>query len=504
MTNQFLLAQKKPEDLTKAFWFLAASLVIYELFTASEAFSLNIICIAITAMALLPSYLWCAGKALGMPIFPMFSITFIWTYALPLISNNQNVLDYSIDQRLFAGITTLGFLAVGCAVWFRFVKTAPIPPLSYRSLTGTKGNTIFFLALAASVFFNMASIGGWLAILALNGGAFSLLRNTVIAFTALSSFVLSYRLGKEELTPKQSRALVALLTSFMLSSALGFLLITSATVFLSSIAAFVVGRRKVPIVLMLSVVLCLSFLHAGKADMRSRYWGRYSQVGYIQPWQYPTVYGEWVDSSIKNLSLNSAAADSSVQSRETFGDRASVIHMMMLSQSLSPQPLPFLKGYTYQILPEMLVPRLLYPEKPWSHEGTYRLNIYYGRQTKDETRRTTIAWGLLAEAYANFGILGCVGLAGVLGSLYGFVSRLSINAPILSLQSLIAVFLMTYAIQSEWTASVYVAALSQHAVVLMAIAVFLMKKRPNEELLTAYNYFHSPNVFSINSAMKKR
>ena len=69
-----------------------------------------------------------------------------------------------------------------------------------------------------------------------------------------------------------------------------------------------------------------------------------------------------------------------------------------------------------------------------------------------------------------------------MGSFYGLVGQLSINAPILSLQSLAAVFLMTYAIQSEWTAGVYVAAMSQHTMVLSAIAIFLMKKRPNKQL----------------------
>ncbi len=481
MTNQLFLRKKKTGNLEKVFWVLAAVLSMYVLFAQTETFYLNLMCAAIIAVALLPSYLWCTGKALGMPIFPMFALTFIWTYALPLISNNPNVLTYSVSQRLFAGTTTLSFLLVGSVVWFRFVKTAPLPSRSYRSLTGSKGNIIFFLALIISVFFNIASIGGWLALLSLNSGAFSLLRNTVVAFTALSSFVLTYRMGKEELTEKQSKAVVLLLAAFMISSTLSFLLITSATVFLSSIAAFVIGRRKVPIALLLSVVLCFSFLHAGKAEIRGRYWGTYGQSSYIQLWQYPAVYGEWINSSLRELNLGGVKDSYASGKGQSFSDRASIIHMMLLSQSLSPHTVPFLKGYTYQILPEMLVPRFLYAAKPWSHEGTFRLNIHYGRQTREATRKTTIAWGLLAEAYANFGYGGCIGLAVMMGSLYGWVGRCSINAPILSLQSLIAVLLITYAIQSEWTAGVYVAALSQHGVVIATIALFLMKERPNEQ-----------------------
>lgn len=490
MNSLPLLEKQKKGNLESIFWVLATVLIIYELFVETESFWLNAICILVTVLALLPSYLWAAGRALGMPIFPMFAITFIWTYALPLISDNPNVLGYSVDQRLFAGFTTLSFLAVGCVVWFRLVRKAPMPRSSYRLLTGTKSNKIFFLALLASVFFNVASVAGWLGALELNGGSFSLLRNTIIAFTALSSFVLSYKLGKGELTKQESSAIVLLLIGFMISSTLSFLLITSATVFLSSVAAFTIGRRKVPIVLLLTVVLCFSFLHAGKAEMRSRYWGAYGQSSYIQPWQYPVVYAEWVSSSIEETSFRGEENSYSSGAGQTFSDRASVVQMLMMAQSLSPQTVPFLNGYTYQILPEMVVPRLFYPQKPWSHEGTFRLNIHYGRQSREQARRATIAWGLLAEAYANFGYFGCMGLATILGLAYGFVGRLSINAPILSVQSLVAVFLMTYAIQSEWTAGVYVAALSQHAVVLAAMAIFLMKEKPNEQL-TRFNQYNA-------------
>lgn len=494
--HQLSLVTKKKNNLTTVFWTLAIALSIYELTSISESFWLNLICMLVTAIALLPAYLWCTGKALGMPIFPIFAMTFIWTYALPLISGNSNVLVYSVDQRLFAGYTTLSFLAVGCAVWFRFVKKAPIPPPSFRSLAGTKGNRIFFLSLAISVFFNVASVGGWLAMLALNGGALSLIRNTVIAFTALSSFVLAYRLGKGDLTNSQARTLILLLASFMLSSTLSFLLISSATIFLSTVAAFVIGRRQVPTALILTMVLCFAFLHAGKAEMRGRYWAAYGQ-SYIQPWQYPTVYGEWFKASTHELDLDNSNDDFASARGQSFSDRASVIQMMMMSQSLSPQAVPYLNGYTYQILPEMIVPRLFYPQKPWSHEGTFRLNIHYGRQTREQAQKTTISWGLLAESYANFGYWGCIGLGIILGTAYGFVGRLSINAPILSLQSLVSVFLMTYAIQSEWTAGVYVAALSQHAVALGAMAIFLMKIQPNEQFVLFNNDDASPLLFEI-------
>ncbi len=33
-------------------------------------------------------------KALGMPIFPVFALTYLWTYALPLVSNHPKIITY--------------------------------------------------------------------------------------------------------------------------------------------------------------------------------------------------------------------------------------------------------------------------------------------------------------------------------------------------------------------------------------------------------------------------
>ncbi|MBD0300664.1 MAG: hypothetical protein ICV85_00350, partial [Tolypothrix sp. T3-bin4] len=74
------------------------------------------------------------------------------------------------------------------------------------------------------------------------------------------------------------------------------------------------------------------------------------------------------------------------------------------------------------------------------------------------------------------------GLAVVLSVLYGMAARWSINAPILSIQSLFAILMLTFALQSEWTAGVYVAAFFQYCMVLLGIAVLLMRRYPAQSL----------------------
>lgn len=475
------LRQRSSKQLLVAFWLLMIGLLGYIFgFAPTSDFSLNLVSGLITVCALSPSYFWCSGRAQGMPIFPLFSLSFIWTYALPLVTPNPGVEAYAVSERIYAGCTAAGFLALSTFVWFQFVKSAPPMPPVYRALDNRRGTQFFLNCLGGSVLFNIAMAGRWFST---DFSSFSILRNVVIALTALSAFVLAYRFGNEELSKRQSTLLIVFLVGFGISSAVNLLLISTATTSLGAIAAYVIGRKRIPIVTILVLVVCLSFLHAGKDNMRAQYWSE-DQTFQLQVWDYPAFYMEWSGYASKSFFKSEDSLEPE-EDEQSFLERSSIIQMLLLTQTNSPERIPFMNGNTYAILPQLIVPRILNPQKLRSHEGTYRLNVHYGRQTYEEALRSTIAWGLLAEAYANFGLLGCVGLAVVLGGLYGYAARWSINAPILSIQSLFAVLMLTFALQSEWTAGVYVASFFQYCVVLMGIAVVLMRRYPAQWLLSS-------------------
>ncbi len=471
-------ARQERQQLLKVFWLIASGLFLFEFFWAeSSSFAATFGAILITGAALFPSYLWCSGRALGIPIFPLFALTFVWTHAFPLISHHTMVITYSPESHLFASFTVAGFLGLGTFIWFQFVKSAPLPPQSYRSIDSQKGNAFFLWVLASGVLFAMNVIGGWVVV---DGGVFSIVRGIILGLTALSTFVLAYNLGERKLSKGQSRLFVILLVAYMVSNAASLLLISAASTFLVATIAFIIGRKKVPVLPIVIVLICLSLLHSGKAEMRAKYWGQVS----VQPWEYPAWFNEWVGYSLENH--NKQKSLSQAQEETSFLERSSVIHMLLFTQDKSPNQVPFLNGKTYKILPQVIVPRIFNSNKIWSHEGTYLLNIEYGLQTREATYTTTIGWGLLAESYANFGLLGCAGLAIVFGVLYGQSTRCSLNTPILSARSLFTILMMTFAFQSEWSAGVYVAALFQSSVVLIGIVIFLMKtyKMPISSVLT--------------------
>jgi hypothetical protein len=461
-------------QLLKVFWLVALGLIVFE-FRAEADFLSKLSAIFITVAALLPIYLWCSGRALGMPIFPLFALTYTWTHGLPLVANHHLVLAYSPESHLFASLTVSGFLVIGTLIWFSFVKSPPPQPKHYRALNGKKGNKFFLLIMALAVFFNMANNGGWLE---LDGGIFAIVRGAILGLTVLASFVLTYQLGTRTLSKSQSKLFLLLLIAYMVTDAVGLLVVGTASTFMVATAAFVIGRKKIPILAILIVAICLSVLHQGKHDMRSKYWFNRKEPTYVQPWQYPEWYQEWIGYSLEHMrNKDDEFKSSKAEDQESFSERSSVIQMLLLAQTKSPEPIPYLSGKTYAIIPELLIPRYFNANKIRSHEGTHILSIHYGLQTLKDTYTTTIGWGLLAESYANFGIFGCLGLGTILGAWYGKVTRWSINAPILSAQSMFAVLLLAFSFQSEFSAGVYVSALFQSGMVLMGIVVVLMKKQ---------------------------
>jgi hypothetical protein len=461
---------QKNKELLTLFWITTISLLLYELYLpTSPSLIFNFLAVLITIFALLPTYLWCSGKALGLPVFPLFALTYIWSFALPLLVDQRGIEKYSLGNYSFAALTTAAFLGLGTLIWFQWVKSTPPPPKYYLTFGSRKGDQFFFFALGFGILYNVAISGGLLT--QLESGGFSIIRSLVVSLSSLSIFLLSYRFGRYELDKKAARWFVFLIIAFMFTGAVSFLLNAISIPFGIFVFAFTLGRKKVPIRSVIIVAILLTLLQSGKADMRAKYW-RSSQSPYVQFWEYPAVYVEWAESSFKYFGRDQKT---STDNRENPLERSNVIRMLMIAQSKSPELLPFLYGKSYAVLPQVIIPRFLNSDRIPTNVGTHILSIYYGLQTPEDTQITAIAWGLLAESYGNFGLLGCAGLAVVLGGFYGWVTRWSINTPIMSAQSLFTMMMMTLAlIQTELVASSFVPAITQFGMVLVGVSLFFM------------------------------
>jgi hypothetical protein len=226
---------------------------------------------------------------------------------------------------------------------------------------------------------------------------------------------------------------------------------------------FALGRGRVP-AMTLALLAIAGLLHVGKGRMRERYWPEGGQGHVIQPLDYPQLYMEWLAVAAEEAYSSSGSDSGSIFAR------ANNIYILLQVQEMAPQAVPYIGGTTYALIPSSLLPRLFFPDKASPHMASALLNVHYGRQTLESAQSTTIGWGLLNESIASFGTLGWIGLGLCLGLFYGTITRLSIGVPSSSVPSLIAVFTMGFAIQTEWTASVFISAYCQGLVSFLAVA----------------------------------
>jgi hypothetical protein len=223
----------------------------------------------------------------------------------------------------------------------------------------------------------------------------------------------------------------------------------------------------------LLVTAILAFLNAGKFEMRERYWFNEDSPSNLSLADAPRTYLEWSEASINmltgsNLQTPSALIPRKQSEEESGGQRLisrinnlqNLLYVMDATTTLHISPLG---GDTYTIIPKLLIPRILWPEKPRTHEGQVMLNVHFGRQDENASQRAYIAWGLLAEAYGNFGaFIGSVVLGAVLGFFCAWVENLTARKLVLSLEGFLSFSLFVGVANSfEMVASVLVTSVFQ-------------------------------------------
>src|SRR5205814_10609877 len=172
------------------------------------------IMIAITA--LFPAYLWCSGRVPGVPLFPLFALTYLWTYAYPLVSGHPIVALYSDDAVLVAAAVVSLFLILGTMAWFLMTTTTYRIPREIRSMTPRKGDYLFSMVIFLASLFTMSVVRQWGEI---DAGLFAIVRAALFGLSSVGTFALSYRWGKWELIGTKKYVIVFALAVYVVTQA---------------------------------------------------------------------------------------------------------------------------------------------------------------------------------------------------------------------------------------------------------------------------------------------
>jgi hypothetical protein len=459
----------KAHPALSAFWLVGLGITGFHLYAFIAEPSVRVMAAGlISAAALIPAYLWCRRPDnFGLPIFPLFAMTFVVKYAFPLAGDDRMVTIYDDERGMVAGLTVCLFLLIGTAAWYWVQGWVPRPREVIRAMNQGRGDLLFIGFVLAATLFNLSSVGHWFYI----EGWISIIRAAAFGLAAVGIFVLSYRAGAGELGMVKRYTFFAALGLFLISHSMGLLLVDVMVGTTFAMAAYVIGGGRLPWRLAAVFLATFAVLHQGKDEMRTEYWQRDAYKP-VQIYEYPEFLAKWIDYGIEEL-----AAPPREDASWSLAQRVSLIPLLLKVQTETPDRYPFMNGATYEVIPQLLVPRILNPDKLSAHEGSHRLSIYYGLQTREGTETSTIAWGPLIEAYANFGMVGVIVLAVLIGSLNGAVAKAAAGVPIVSLRMLVAIVFMAMGLQVEWTAGVYVSAVFQALVIICAASFVLMRPR---------------------------
>jgi hypothetical protein len=380
--------------------------------------------------SILPGILWLRTGALGIPILPILSVVYFLYYAVPIARNN--IPDYADDGDVMRAAATIAL--------FLFVASLPglvLRPNSRRALRpGRELNTrqqvvrLIFFGLALNISFFVLLFAGWLTVF---GGAVGVVRSISIGAGAVSCFLLGYCSAAGVLHGARAWIAGIVLSVLFIMELSTLFLVGAALSMLSVLFGYVITARRIPWAAVIASTIALSILHLGKFEMREKYWlwqtNYSSEISLVD---VPVMMVEWVGYGIIALFDPNDTGQSAV-------DRAALLFQLVEVQRLAPDIIPYVDGESYALLPQMLVPRFLEPDKIASQASMVLLNVHFGFQTTEDAGVTAIGWGIIAEAFANFGMWGVFGAGLVYGTLCWLFTFWSAGSSPLSLRNLLAI-----------------------------------------------------------------
>jgi hypothetical protein len=432
---------------------------------------------------------------IGLPLLPVLAIQHFVVYGYPIFNHNETLADYPEALVNGAGMETFAFLATLGFAWFSGMQLIRPSRGFAHVITAFDRQGIAALRKVGIGLAVGSTVYGVLDYLKVSEAAFNLLPNglssivnaAVGAATLAGFFLTSMLVGSGQASPTvRTLFTVAFIVNFAVSLT-SLLLYTLLGLVGAVCVGFFWSAGRVPWKFLIIVLGLVAFLQIGKSDMRERYHfgseGDPDVVGVPATLSsLPTFYGDWINFSVQNL-VNDRR-DAGGEKRRAHGTLEERIdnlqNLLFVMRAVVSEHVSPLGGSTYWIIPALLTPRIIWPEKPRTHEGQVMLNVHYGRQTEEETQTTYIAWGLLPEAYGNFGpIFGAVFLGCVLGFFCAWVESFTAFKPLLSVEGMCAFgFLVGIATSFEMVASVLVTSQFQAVVTtFMACLPFLRRMR---------------------------
>lgn len=446
---------------------LLIALLGYLAYTAKVSDVLHLyLGLTIVTLAAIPSLLWAKSGGSRFPVFEPVMLLCANTYALPLLNGRQQLAAYVPEVITQAGIAVVLYqiAAIGS---YQLVRGKPgssrfwTESILHRSIE----RFIVYGLILSCAYVAVSTFTTWIP-----ADLSSILRAVFFGVGILCTFIASQQLGRGELNQTERFILIFTLAAQMVLQSVSLLLVNTISLLGIALLGYLSGSKKIPWAVLLVSFGCIAVLHNGKDPMRTKYWTENTPPPSVT--EIPAFYQEWIEHGVTIRLDDEESNEGKSASRRLF-ERTSLMHILCLVADWSPDRQDYLHGETYGYVLPQLIPRFLWPEKPRSHVATYRLSIYYGLQDEDATNNTTIAFGMLAEAYANFGMIGAILLGLFWGVSLKKLQVLSGCSPMFSQAGLLMILLTAWAFAIELTMAVWISSLFQAAIFVIGVPLLI-------------------------------
>ncbi|MGZ5581627.1 MAG: hypothetical protein ACXWF2_00830 [Usitatibacter sp.] len=359
---------------------------------------------------------------------------------MPIVGGADGVLIYTQSEILRSALTVSLFLFMATIAWRAVsVRTRARSVSPVESADNSKGERLFILGVVMGIGYHICLISGWLE---WAGSFFGVIRSIVTTFIIISCFLTGVTRAQGALRGVSWKIAVTAICALVVIAWSSLFLVNGLTYIIAFLFGYVIVARRIPWPGVAAVIVIGAILHAGKGEMREKYWIPGTNYGGISSvTQLPGLAAEWFGTGVQAI----ASGDVGQSALE----RASLLQVMLRVQSMTPDVIDYLNGETYALLPAILIPRFIESDKPASQIGMALLNVRYGVQTYEDADVTAIGWGLVAEAFANFGYAGIIGMGIALGIFCAVLAMWSANSEIVSFPTLWTIAAMMVLINIE-------------------------------------------------------
>lgn len=432
---------------------------------------LTITSLAMLVFGALPMIRWIGHSEETYPITEFMLLVTVPFYALPLMTGHEETQRYSeaiLLQACFVVLTfqlsCIGGHALASKSYRRgpqreksFWRTEILPEermkftaytlmLNSAWLFVTNFTTWFendLVGTFRAIFFGIGIISAFIQARLWGSGRLNAFEKSLFWFNLLFQIILTFR-------------------SLLLINGIGLLL--------TALAGYFTVARRVPWLPFALFLPILAILHNGKSEMRKIYWSEANEELRID--STAEFFLQWIEFGLPGGSQSDETTDSD-REKLTYGllRRASLFQMVCVAVDRIPARHDYLFPDSYTLIPALFIPRPLWPGKPSPQESVTLLSVELGLLTADQAKATSIGFGMLAEAYANHGLL-CVA---ALGFIFGYLLRLlaisTLDCATISLPGLLRILCIVWCFSAETTLAVWISSLYQAC---MAICVPLI------------------------------